>query len=284
MKSDKRGKENAMNSINHKGRSSKNNNHLNKEGIMKGKTLIKGISRDRIYMTAAAAVLIIALALITQPLRAQPRGGFWQSPSPEVMVQTLTDRLDLTEEQVEAVWPIIEEKHNRMTAIREKAGANRRAFRQEMQTLRWDSDTKLNEILTDEQIDRHNEMQMEQRDRKGRGRFGGKKIWGGNCKTPEAAVERLSSTLDLTEEQELAIEPIIRESIEKRREVVDTYRTTGFPDRQVMRAEMWAIGDETHDELSAILTDEQMEKLDARKEARRARSGRWMNRPGPKGF
>jgi hypothetical protein len=47
---------------------------------------------------------------------------------------------------------------------------------------------------------------------------------------------------------------------------------------------MQVIGDETHKELSHILTDEQSEDLRTLKEERRARMDKWMGRTGFKNW
>jgi flagellar motility protein MotE (MotC chaperone) len=103
-------------------------------------------------------------------------------------------------------------------------------------------------------------------------------------RTPEQVITRLTDRLVLTEEQAAEIEPIIKESIEKKREVFDKYGEKRQEFRQTMRDEMQAIGDETHKQLSNILTDEQIEDLRTIKEERRARMNKWIGRPGPKRY
>ena len=101
----------------------------------------------------------------------------------------------------------------------------------------------------------------------------GRKMRGQYSKTPAQKIERLSTLLNLTGEQKIQIEPIIKESMAKKQLV-----------RQSMRDEMQAIGDETHEQLSTILTSEQMEELHAIQEERGARKDRRMDRPGRKGY
>ena len=240
--------------------------------------------RGPVYITLAAGFLVIIASLIAQPLMAKSRGWFGPQKSPDEIVQTLTDRLDLTAEQVETIRPIITEKHQKMNEIRGKSDTERREGRMEMQKLKWDTNMKLGEILTEEQVDRYLELRQEQRGEKHKGKFGDRKMSRGFNKTPEQVIERLNARLQLTKEQVVQIEPIIKESIEKRKEIFDKYRDEGLRVRESMRSEMQSIGDETHAQLSTILNDSQRKELNAIKEERHERRDRCMNRPGPMGY
>jgi len=273
-----------MNTKNQDRKTAQDKNHLTKEDNMKTNETKKRIIRGPVYITLTVGFLIIALGLIAQPLMAKSKGRFGPPRSPDEIVQTLTDRLDLTAEQVEAIRPIIEEKTLRMNEIRDRSGTDRQAVRTEMQKLRWNTELKLGEILTEEQVDKYLELRQEQREKMHRGKFSKGKMGRGFNKTPEQVIERLSARLDLTEEQAVEIEPIIRESIEKKREIFDRYREQGITVRESMRSEMQGIGDETHDRLATVLTDEQMEELLIIKQEKRARMEDRMNRPGPMGF
>ena len=171
-----------------------------------------------------------------------------------------------------------------MNEIRDRKGSYRKETRSEMHKLMLDTDMQMGRILTDEQVDKYLELKQEHREQMHRGKFRGKKMRGQFNKTPEQEIERLSTILDLSEEQTVRIEPIIKESMEKRQEVFDKYRDQGQQVRQAMRNEMQAIGDETHEQFSTILTAEQMEELNAIQEERRAKMDRRLDRPGHRGF
>jgi len=66
--------------------------------------------------------------------------------------------------------------------------------------------------------------------------------------------------LNLTEEQEAQIRPIIEEQIEKRREIVQKYQGHGRPDRESLRNEMQKLRETTENQLAGILTEDQMEE------------------------
>jgi Spy/CpxP family protein refolding chaperone len=237
-----------------------------------------------LHIILAAGLFIIAVALVTQPFSAEARGRLGFQRSPEQIVERLTDRLNLTEEQVEAIRPIIEDKVLKMNEIREKSGTDRRAARTEMQKLMGETEIKLNEILTDEQIEKYVELRQENRGKFYRGKFRGDRMGKGFNRTPEQVITRLTDRLNLTEEQAAEIEPIIKESLERKREVFDKYGDKRQEFRQAMRAEMQTIGNETHKQLSNMLTDEQIEDLLTLKEERRARMDNWTGRPGFKNW
>jgi len=254
---------------------------LTKEDTMKAINHEKrSVGRYAIFTVLATGFIIIAFGLIAQPLMAKGKGRFGPPRSPDEIVQTLTDRLELSAEQIEKVRPIIEEKLLLMNGIRDRKGNFRKETRSEMHRLQMDTDMQLGRILTDEQVDKYLELKQEQREMRHSGKGRGGKMRGQFNKSPEWKIERLSTILDLTEDQTVQIEPIIKESMEKRQEIFDKYRDQDQQVRQAMRSEMQAIGDETHAQLSTILTDEQMEELNTLREERHTRMERRMDRPG----
>jgi Spy/CpxP family protein refolding chaperone len=93
----------------------------------------------------------------------------------------------------------------------------------------------------------------------------------GQPPSPERAVERLTQQLDLSDEQQGKVHAILEESFTQRHELRDQHRQ-----------EMEAMRDATEDQLSAVLTGEQMDELLEMREERRergrgadCRKGRW---------
>ncbi len=274
-----------MNKSNHRMESTSDKKPLSKEDNMKTNNIKKKrTGKYALFTILATGVIIIAFGLIAQPLMAKGKGRFGPPRSPDEIVQTLTDRLELSAEQIEKVRPIIAEKSLLMNEIRDRKGNFRKETRSEMHRLQMDTDMQLGRILTDEQVDKYLELKQEQREMRHSGKGRGGKMRGQFNKSPAWKIERLSTILDLTEDQTVQIEPIIIESMEKRQEVFDKYRDQGQQVRQAMRSEMQAIGNETHEQLSTILTAEQMEELNSIKEERRAQMERRMDRPGHMGF
>ena len=238
---------------------------------MKSDRLNKNRRRGVPFALLAAGLFIIITGLVAQPLMAKSRG--WSGPrhSPDEILQMLTERLDLTLEQINAIRPIIEEKHRKMIDLQGKIGDDRKAARTQKMKLKWETEMQLGAILTDEQVDKYLELKQEQRKEFRKGKHRGGWMKKGMHKTPEQVIERLRTRIDLTEEQAVQAGPIIKESIDKRRMVFEKYRDQGLKVKQAMRSEMQAIGDATHTELATILSDEQMEELNAMKEEKRAR-------------
>ncbi len=121
-----------------------------------------------LFVVLAAGFFIIALSLVLGPISAEAKGRFGPKRSPDEMVQVLTERLDLTDEQVEAIKPIIEEKYQKHNDMRTKREADRRAFRAEMQAIGDETHAQLSTVLTDEQIEELNAIQEKRHDRKDR--------------------------------------------------------------------------------------------------------------------
>lgn len=280
------GKEMIMNTNNHKKDAPADRNHLKEElNTMNKPGKAENQKAGYAFIAALAAVFLIAVSgLIAGPMLAEAKGRFSQPQSADEIMKTLTERLDLTPEQVEAVRPVIEENVMKHNEIWGKSDTERKTRRAEMRKLRWNTEIRLGEILTDEQVDKYLELKQEQRKGFKRGRHRGGWMKKGMYRTPARVIERLSARLDLTEGQTAQAEPIIKESIEKRRAVFEKYREQGLKIRQAMRGEMKEISDSTHAELSTILSDEQREKLNTIKEEKRARSGKWMDRHGSRMF
>lgn len=248
---------------------------MNKQGKREKRT-----SRYIFFGVSGALALLAAFVLIAQPMLADAKGRFGRPGSADEIMQTLVDRLGLTPEQVEAVRPIIEEKLIQQNEIRQRTDTDRKARRAEMRKLRWDTEIRLSEILTDEQVDRYLELRQEQRKEFKRGKHRDGWMGKGMHRSPERVVERLRDRLNLSDEQTIKAEPVIKEGIEKKRAIVEKYREEGFKVKKAMRGEMQAIEDETHAKLAPILNDTQKEKLDAMKEQKRELKHRWMDRHG----
>ena len=232
----------------------------------------------------AASVLLLTTVFTLQPFSAEAGGRFGPSRSPEEIVERLKDRLDLTEEQVEAIRPIIEEKVQMRNELREEYGTDRRAIRTEMQELKRSTELKLGDVLTEEQMEKYQELRQERREQMQRGKKRGGRRQGAINKSPEQVISRLTERLELTEDQVTAITPIIEKNVEQRREIFDSYKGEGRQLKDSMRNEMQTIGEETETQLSSVLTDEQMEKFLEFREERRERMGKRMYKSGPDGL
>ena len=79
----------------------------------------------------------------------------------------MTEQLDLTDEQVKQLKPIVEEQTKKQEAIFENASGDRETMRAEMMKLMEETDKQYAEVLTEEQMNTYREMRQ-QRMRQGR--------------------------------------------------------------------------------------------------------------------
>jgi Spy/CpxP family protein refolding chaperone len=87
--------------------------------------------------------------------------------------------------------------------------------------------------------------------------------------SPELMMDRLSSHLQLSPEQQSAMKPVIAEEVQKRRALLDQYRAEAQARRSELRLDMTEIDEDTSDKLAAILNPEQLDKFNHLQEKRR---------------
>jgi len=177
-------------------------------------------------------------------------------------------RLDLTDDQVEQLRPLLERMRSERQALRELPRDERR---EAARTLRDTMRTELEGILTPDQMERAERM-FERHHRRGRhhrghGRFRGPP-------DPDRMLERMSEHLDLTEEQAELVRPILEGAHERRQSLRDLPRDER---REAARA----LHEEVQGELAQVLTEEQQAKMREHFERRHHRFER--GRRGPRG-
>ncbi len=103
--------------------------------------------------------------------------------SPEEMVAQLKERLHLTEEQATKIRPIIENSVEKRRDILNNSGQDKIANKSALQDIRWKTDMKLGQILTEEQMRDYQTLYEEQRDESQHNDAqhgkGGRSGWGG---------------------------------------------------------------------------------------------------------
>jgi len=88
---------------------------------------------------------------------------------------------------------------------------------------------------------------------------------------PQEISTWLAESLELTEEQQASIQPIIEDKIQTREELRKQHQEEREQTREIHRSEMEEIDQETAAQLSGILTADQMEKYTEMKEKHRSR-------------
>ncbi|WP_420463422.1 hypothetical protein [Candidatus Palauibacter sp.] len=118
-------------------------------------------------MLGTFAVVLIAAAAAA-PLEAQAqRGGRGFAMSLDDQMTALTERLELDEEQVVKVREIlqaqVESRRERFQGVR--GSMDRDAMMAMIQEMREETETRLAEVLTDEQMEKYREYVAEQQQR-----------------------------------------------------------------------------------------------------------------------
>jgi Spy/CpxP family protein refolding chaperone len=78
--------------------------------------------------------------------------------------------------------------------------------------------------------------------------------------TADQIISNMKERLNLTEEQEVRIRPIIEEQSEKRREIIQKCQEQGRQGMEYSRNELQELQKTTEEQLGAVLTEEQMEE------------------------
>jgi hypothetical protein len=107
-------------------------------------------------MLFGLALLLITGLMVTDAFSFGGRRG----PDPERMLAHLTEDLDLSEEQVELVRPILENQHEMMQEVFEDESlrGDRAAMHEQMEAIREETELQLESVLTEEQMEQFREL------------------------------------------------------------------------------------------------------------------------------
>jgi Spy/CpxP family protein refolding chaperone len=127
-----------------------------------------------VFGAALAAGLVLAPeagAQSEQQGRARAERGQRMDPAQRIerRVGMLTERLQLSQTQATQIRQILTQESEQMRAIFEKseAGADRESLRPQMQSLRQDTDKKIDAVLTDQQRKTYGELREQMRKERG---------------------------------------------------------------------------------------------------------------------
>ncbi|HEY6308613.1 MAG TPA: hypothetical protein VI488_19380 [Candidatus Angelobacter sp.] len=96
-----------------------------------------------------------------QPQQGQRHG----MPSVDDQVKMLSDRLNLTADQQTKIKPILEDQRTQMQALMKDDSLSQDDRRAKMRSLRESTNSKIRDVLTDDQKKQFDEMQQQMRDR-----------------------------------------------------------------------------------------------------------------------
>lgn len=115
------------------------------------------MQNTRVYL-----VLFLSFVLMISISCSQDRAPRF---SIEDQVKDLKQKLELTDEQTDQIKNILEEQREQMEKLRENADGDRSQMRDLFMQVREETDTKIKEILNDEQKEKYDEIQEERRNR-----------------------------------------------------------------------------------------------------------------------
>ena len=112
----------------------------------------------RLYLKTSKWVLVILASIffvaifMIPSIAAQADDSSNINKSPNEIVARMKERLHLSEEQATKIHPIIEESVNSRRQILNDLGHDKKVNRSSLQEVRWKTDMKLAQILSDEQM------------------------------------------------------------------------------------------------------------------------------------
>ena len=195
---------------------------------------------------------ITALIFSTGAIFAQHKTDKFENKTPEELAdlktERLTERLSLTSDQEVLVHEILLKSSITEVEIQDRYPQMKEA-KKEMQTLRAESKSQINEILTPEQTEklkekkRSNHKKMNKRDQ-----TDGEKM--------DAKLEQMQSELGLTSEQMNELKPIFLEMKQQHEEMSNKY-----PELQQAKEELGENRKQTKAQIEKVLTVEQIELM-----------------------
>jgi Spy/CpxP family protein refolding chaperone len=175
----------------------------------------------------------------------------------------LKEELDLTDQQVAELRPILEAKHEQFQALHDTAPEDREARREEFRQLWAEARASVNEVLTDEQEARLEELH------ESRGHHGFKGGGFHGPPDPERHLTRLREELDLTDAQVAELRTIFEEQHGK----FEALHESAPEDREARHEAFQALREETHERLSQVLTEEQRQRFEELKRSHEGHRG-----------
>ena len=187
----------------------------------------------------------------------------------ERYVAALTDSLGLSDDQVADLDELYEDYRADVKAAMDDAreSGDRSELRTKLKELRQGFEDEFNDVLTDEQQTRLEEIKANAiARRKDKG-------WGNS-------VAALTDSLDLSDQQITDLNELYDDYQADVKAAIDSAQESG--DRSGLRDQLRELKEDFEEDFNAVLTDEQKEKLDEMKSGRRKQSGKGHGR-GRKG-
>lgn len=188
----------------------------------------------------------------------------------ERYIAAMTDSLGLSNEQVEDLNELYEDYQADLKALIDsaKASGDRTGLRESLKELRQAFEKGFNTVLTDEQQTRLEEIKANAAARR---KDNG---W-------ESHIAALTDSLGLSDQQVEDLNELYEDYEADVEAAIASAKESG--DRSELRDQLRALKEDLEEDFNAVLTDEQKEKLEEMKSAKRKRSGKGYGRKGRKG-
>lgn len=110
--------------------------------------------------TSAVTLALLCLILIACGPKRPPKA--MQTPTPEKRLYVLKHRLELTDEQVTTIRPIIEDHIEKKKEILDDFDPDEKEFREKMEDLQWNTIKALSKHLSEEQMHLYSDLLQEE--------------------------------------------------------------------------------------------------------------------------
>ncbi len=176
-------------------------------------------------------------------------------------IATLTDSLGLSDQQVADINELYEDYQADVRAAMDSAGesGDRSELRTKLKDLRQTFEESFNDLLTDEQQTRLEEIRANATARK-------------KDRNWEKYIAAMTDSLDLSDQQVADIDELHEDYQADVKAEIESARESG--DRSGLRDKLQELKEKFEEDFNAVLTDEQKEKLDEMKSGERKRSGK----------
>ena len=188
----------------------------------------------------------------------------------ENYIAALADSLNLSDQQVADLHELYEDYLAHVKAVMDdaRASGDRSELRTKLKALRQGFEEGFNDVLTDEQQTRLEEIKANAAARRKDNGWARR-------------IAALTDALDLSVQQVSALDELYEGYQAGVKAAIDGARESG--DRSELRDQLRELREGFEEDFNAVLTDEQKEKLEEMKSANRKRSGKGHGRKGRKG-
>lgn len=172
---------------------------------------------------------------------------YGHSARSHLLLKRLSDELNLTDVQKKEIGIIVDQFHTKLSHIK-------RSVRPDIKKLRDESFLAIKACLTDDQKKKFDELRKRLERWTSRQRLQDMLT----RRTPEQIISHMKTRLKLTDEQEAKIRPVILESFNEQKKILDKSRVQDRSGMHALRDELRQHQLSVEEELSKTLTAEQL--------------------------